>query len=190
MARPGVPSVPGCAAPVLRRSHRRRTRRPRHERPTEAEGTVERRQEERRRKHPEGDVRLADPQCEPALRPVEPLHHRPPTRAVDTGAEASCGSEEEDELDGAVCEADAGECHPGGREADGSTIRSPIRSARIPQGRSVSVIPIVKAESTTPVSASVRWKCAFTSGASTATLIAAADTVAWAAVPTPSTTHR
>ena len=72
----------------------------------------------------------------------------------------------------------------------GRTTRSPMRSVRRPHGKSVGVIPIPNAASVTPVSPRLRPNCCRNSGASTATLIAAAATVACAAVPTASTTQR
>ena len=51
-------------------------------------------------------------------------------------------------------------------------------------------MPMLSAARTTPVWPSVRWKCVRSCGATTATPISTADTLACAAVPTASTTQR
>ena len=163
----------------------------RSERPAEADGGGERRQDECRDEAAEGHVRLADAEREPSLEGSNHCITARPLAALTLALSAPAAARRSDELARSRrASPTPASARPEAPSPRGRTMRSPTRSASSPQGSSVGVIPIVNAASTIPVSAIVSWNSARSSGASTATLNIAAETQAWAAVPTPSTTHR
>jgi len=71
-----------------------------------------------------------------------------------------------------------------------ATGRSPIRSARCPQGMSAGSVPKLGAASATPVSSRLRSYRERSAGAMTATPKMMAEKLAWATTPEPRTVQR
>src|SRR5207247_8948202 len=63
------------------------------------------------------------------------------------------------------------------------TARSPMRSATIPQPRSVAIEPMFNAASTTPTCVSVSAKCSWIAGAIAVSPSSTAENAAWASTP-------